>query len=97
MKKIFLLSVLVLITGITSAQITRTVGAGGNYATLKLAFDAINAGTLTGDVTLNIISNITDNNSAVLNAPGSGSATYSSVLIQPTGACLLYTSDAADE
>ncbi len=86
MKKIFLLSLLVLITGITSAQITRTVGAGGNYETLKLAFDAINTGTLTGDVTLNIISDITDNNSAVLNAPGSGSATYSSVLIQPTGA-----------
>ncbi|MCX6252357.1 MAG: hypothetical protein NTX61_16615 [Bacteroidetes bacterium] len=85
MKKTVLLSVLFLFTGIAYAQITRTVGTGGNYATLKLAFDSINAGTLTGDVTLNIISDITDNNSAVLYGSGTGASSYTSVLIEPTG------------
>ena len=85
MKKMFLFSALLLLSGITYSQTTKTVGAGGNYTTLKLAFDAINAGTLTGDITLNIISDITDNNSAVLNASGTGSSSYTSVLVQPTG------------
>jgi len=85
MKKMFLFSALLLLSGIIYSQTTKTVGIGGNYATLKLAFDAINAGTITGDITLNIISDITDNNSAVLNASGTGSSSYTSVLVQPTG------------
>jgi hypothetical protein len=44
-------------TNHVSAQTTRTVGSGGNYATLKDAFDAINAGSITGSLTLQIISN----------------------------------------
>ena len=55
------------------------------YATLKAAFDAINAGTLKANVNLYVVNNTTETATATLNASGSGSASYSSVLIQPTG------------
>jgi len=42
------------------AQTTKTVGVSGNYLTLKSAFDAINAGSITGAITLKIISGTTD-------------------------------------
>ena len=61
------------------------VGSGKTYTTLKAAFDAINAGTLTGDVVLQITSSTTESASAVLNVSGSGSASYTSVTIYPTG------------
>jgi hypothetical protein len=88
MKKIeFTLLFLVFstITFILNGQITRTVGStGADYLTLKSAFDAINGGTLTGAVTLQIVNNTTETVSAVLNRSGSGSANYSSVTIYPT-------------
>jgi len=72
-----------------NADATKTVGASGaDYATLKLAFDAINAGTLTGAVTLQIIDNTTETATATLNASGSGSASYTSVNIYPTASGL---------
>ncbi len=55
------------------------------YATIKDAFDAINAGTHTGAVQVNICGNTTEAASAVLNASGTGSASYSSVVINPAG------------
>ncbi|MBK8149137.1 MAG: hypothetical protein IPK58_13265 [Acidobacteria bacterium] len=55
------------------------------YATLKAAFDAINAGTHTGAIQINICGNTTEAASAVLNASGTGSASYSSVAINPSG------------
>lgn len=67
-----------------------TVGAivlvnpgNGQYSTLTAAFDAINAGTHTGSVTVTIFGNTTEPGSAVLNSSGAGSASYSSVVIQP--------------
>ncbi|MBK7212208.1 MAG: T9SS type A sorting domain-containing protein [Bacteroidales bacterium] len=72
-----------------NANATKTVGASGaDYSTLKLAFDAINAGTINGDITLQIIGSTTETSSAVLNASGSGSASYSSVSIYPTSSGL---------
>src|SRR5207247_8862001 len=57
------------------------------YATLTLAFDDINAGAggLTGAITLNVVGDTSETASAVLNASGTGSASYTSVLIQPSG------------
>ena len=69
-----------------NAQTVKTVGTGANYTTLKAAFDAINAGTISGAITLQITSSTTETASAVLNASGTGSANYSSVKIYPTTA-----------
>lgn len=57
----------------------------GTYATLKDAFDAINAGTHTGAVTVDLVGSTTEAASAVLNASGSGAASYTSVTISPSG------------
>ena len=56
-----------------------------NYPTLKAAFDAINAGTHTGTLTLEVCGNTTENVSAVLNASGTGAASYTSILMTPVG------------
>ena len=71
---------------ISTAQTTKTVGgAGANYSTLKLAFDAINSGSVTGVITLQITGSTTEIVSASINASGIGNANYSSVRIYPTG------------
>jgi len=70
-----------------AANEIKTVGnTGADFSTLKSAFDAVNSGTLTGNVTLRIIANTTETTSAILNASGSGSASYSSINIYPTAA-----------
>lgn len=70
------------------AQIDVTASSGtanASYTTLKGAFDAVNAGTHTGVITMGVSANTTESAIAVLNASGSGSALYTSILIQPTG------------
>ena len=62
------------------------VGSGQSYTTLKAAFDAINNGTLRGNIVLDITSDLTETASAILNASGAGAASYSSVLIRPKDA-----------
>jgi hypothetical protein len=65
-------------------SLTATGGTtAATYNTLKEAFDAINAGSHTGDISILIESNVTETSSPILNASGSGSASYSSVLIRP--------------
>ena len=85
MKKFLLFSLFavftLLIAGNSYAQIT--IGANP-YTNLKAAFDAINAGTETGAITININSSFSEPDSAVLNASGVGGASYTSVLIKPT-------------
>jgi hypothetical protein len=58
---------------------------GGSYITLGGAFNAINAGTHTGSITVEITGNTTEMVSAVLNASGVGAASYSSIVISPSG------------
>ncbi len=60
--------------------------ASASYATLKAAFDAINAGTHTTVISILIEGNTTETTTASLNASGSGSASYSSINLQPIGA-----------
>ncbi len=64
------------------------VGTGGDYPTLKDAFDDINNGYIQGDITLEIISSINDNNSAVLYQSGwsDGLSYYPSLIIYPGAA-----------
>ncbi len=72
----------------TSPPITVTATAGTPgptpYLTLKLAFDAINAGTHQGTVVVNVNGNSTETAPAVLNRTGTGSSSYTSVLVRPT-------------
>lgn len=69
----------------SSILLATDVGTGKTYTTLRSAFDAINNGTLTGAVLLEITSNLTETQSAKLNASGEGSASYTSVTIRPKG------------
>ena len=66
--------------------VTATCGVVGptNYATLKAAFDAINAGTHQCDIIVDIVSSTIEGvTPATLNGSGAGSASYTSVLIRP--------------
>ncbi len=66
-------------------EVNATLGlAYQDYATLKLAFDNINNGTHRGVITIKIHLSTTETISASLNESGSGSASYTSVLIYPT-------------
>jgi len=77
--------------------VTKTVGTtGADYATLAAAFTDINNGVLTGAIQLDVIDNTTEPaTGAILNASGSGSASYTAVLIQPSGGAARTISGAA--
>jgi hypothetical protein len=71
------------------SQVTVTATAGNVgpvvYTTLGAAFTAINAGTHQGAITISITANTNEGSTPVtLNSSGAGSASYTSVLIQPT-------------
>ncbi|MBX7042830.1 MAG: T9SS type A sorting domain-containing protein [Ignavibacteria bacterium] len=81
-----MLFVLILIAGSLNAQNVTVNPGAGSYPTMKDAFDAINAGTHTGAITIDVVGNTVETVTAVLNASGSGSANYTSVVIKPVGA-----------
>lgn len=87
-QKIFILLLCYFFLGISSnAQVSLTATSGtlsGSYTTVKGAFDAINAGTHHGVITITLTGNTTETSSAALNASGSGSSVYLSVRIYPT-------------
>ena len=70
--------------------VTATAGTTGptGYNTVKEAFDAINAGTHQGSITVLINADTTETASAVLNASG-GTASYTSVLVRPTATAVV--------
>jgi hypothetical protein len=55
------------------------------YTSLKAAFDAINNGTVTGNIVIKIEGDLVITDPAILQASGTGNANYTSVLIYPTG------------
>jgi trimeric autotransporter adhesin len=71
-------------SGLQAQNVNVNPGAG-TYPTLADAFTAINNGTHTGAVTVDIAGNTTEAVSAVLNASGTGAASYTSVTISPSG------------
>ncbi|MBS1494678.1 MAG: T9SS type A sorting domain-containing protein [Bacteroidetes bacterium] len=86
-KKLVFLAVLLALfcTKNSFAQVDVSTGGGPTtYTTLKAAFDAINAGTHTGAITISITANTTEAGPCVLNSSGAGSASYTSVNIRPT-------------
>lgn len=84
---IFLLLIFSLTRSYSQLSVTATAGTTGPtaYATLKTVFDAINSGTHQGSVTITINGTTTETVSAVLNASGAGSASYTAISLQPTG------------
>ena len=66
------------------------------YPTLKGAFDDINAGTYQGDMIIKFRGNTTETASAVLNASGTGAASYSHILIYPTRSGISVTGNLAE-
>ena len=84
---LMLLTLTILNLAAYAANETKTIGTtGADYPTLKAAFDAVNNGTLTGNITLQIIANTSElgSASAAINASGMGSANYNSITIYPT-------------
>jgi len=72
-------------TGFAQVDVTASEGTpGGAYATLKGAFDAINAGVHQGVIAIRISGNTTETASAVLHGSG-GPCAYTRITIQPTG------------
>lgn len=65
------------------------------FVSVKAAFDAINSGTHTGDMIVLIRDNSTETSSAVLNASGSGAASYSSVVLRPAYKGLMISGNVA--
>jgi hypothetical protein len=87
-KPLFVFFLLTLLRVASEAQVSLTATGGttsGSYTTMTAAFSAINSGTHTGVITINITGNTTETASAALNASGSGSASYSSIRITPSG------------
>ena len=67
---------------------TKTVGTGGDYSSLTLAgglFELINAGSLTGNLTINIISDLTETGAIPLNAWANGPGGPFTITINPVG------------
>jgi len=55
------------------------------YSSLQAAFAAINLGTHTGTITIDVCGDTTETATAVLNASGAGAASYTSIAIAPAG------------
>ncbi|SIS81542.1 Por secretion system C-terminal sorting domain-containing protein [Chryseobacterium ureilyticum] len=85
MNKLLLCLVTCLAASELDAQVSLSATAGtttGTYTTLMGAFDAINAGTHQGAITIDITADVTETATAVLNA-SIGTSNYSSVLVKP--------------
>ena len=61
-----------------------TVGPTG-YATLKAAFDAINAGTHQGSISIDVCGNTVETATAALNSGAVAPASYTDVTVRPAG------------
>jgi len=85
--QLFLVLMIIALPASAQVSVTATAGTPGPtaYTTLKGAFDAVNAGTHQGNITISINGSTTETATATLNASGSGSASYTAVLIRPGG------------
>lgn len=72
------------LAGVVNVNATN-VANDASYARLADAFTAINNGVHTGVINITITGNTTETASAVLNASGSGAASYTSISVQPSG------------
>ena len=78
-------------------SVTSTGGtASACYASLNAGFTAINNGTHTGTISITVNGSTIESSICILNASGSGSASYSSIIMQPTGAYTIQGSFSAN-
>ncbi|RYE11274.1 MAG: hypothetical protein EOP51_32935, partial [Sphingobacteriales bacterium] len=89
-----------MLTPVARAQVsvTATGGTPGptTYTNLTNAFAAINGGTHTGSITVQITASFSEAVTASLNASGSGSASYTAVVIKPAAATTPTITNTAD-
>jgi hypothetical protein len=87
MKKLIQIFTLFFIFTLTDSfcQNVNVTPSFATYPTLKAAFDSINVGKHTGNISVSIIGNTTETASAVLNDSGSGGSSYTSITITPSG------------
>ena len=71
-------------TLLTNVDVYKSGVLQAGYNTLRGAFSAINAGTHTGSLELRLNASTSEAAAAILNASGTGSANYTSVLVYPT-------------
>ncbi|MFN8285147.1 MAG: PKD domain-containing protein [Chitinophagales bacterium] len=86
-KKGLMFFVMLLTAGISFGQVDVTATGGTlsqSYTTLGDAFNAVNAGTHTGIITIGISASTSESGPCVLNSSGAGSASYTSLTIKPT-------------
>jgi hypothetical protein len=96
MRKIYFLLVFIAMTMMANAQNVNVNPGAGRYPNLASAFAAINAGTHKGNIVVVIVANTAEPAAgAVLNASGSGAASYSSILICPTDGAAITVTGAA--
>jgi len=90
MNKVTFSFLFALLCVVAQAQTVKTVGGvGANYTSLKEAFDAINTGSITGNLVLQLSGNSTESSGAnsvysLLESGNALGANYTSVLIYPT-------------
>lgn len=86
MKNIYKITLALLIIGKQGfSQVTVTGATTATYSTVNSAFTAINAGTHSGAITIDITGNTTEPATPVaLVASGVGSASYTSIILRPT-------------
>jgi hypothetical protein len=87
MKKLLILFITVTLPLGLIAQTIATVGeTADDYFNLQDAFSDINAGGIKGAIILQIVDNVDEGTgTAILNASGTGAASYTSIQIYPTG------------
>jgi hypothetical protein len=87
MNRFILLIFICLLSFATFGQVSVTATGGTLgptvYTNFTNAFTAINNGTHTGSITVQVTASFSESSTAALNASGSGSASYTSILIKP--------------
>ncbi len=102
MKKFFTLFSVsaLLLGGISSAQVSVTATGGTvgptTYVDFVTAFTAINNGTHTGSITVLATASFSQAATAILNASGTGSASYTAVTVKPGPAATPVITSTAD-
>jgi trimeric autotransporter adhesin len=87
MRKFYLIILAALFVSSINAQNVNVNLGAGSYVNLASAFAAINAGTHTGSISIVIVNNTSEPvGGAILNASGTGAASYTSISIIPSGA-----------